>query len=115
MKIRNLALSALAAVALVFGGISAAAPAQAVVGSTVAFGYADPSLSVRTIKVTNTDGVTRNYGVGAAPRNVFRVCAPSLASRLVLIAPNGSRIQTTAGGCHTPTQRGSYNTSLFKA
>ncbi|NNH73165.1 hypothetical protein HLB23_25470 [Nocardia uniformis] len=98
---------------LVFTGLMAAAPAQAVAGSQVKFGSRDrgipSSVKLKTIK---TNGVVVWQDVGSLVTDVFQVCPPSISYKLEIVPITGSGWYGAAGQCYAPPRAIWYGARL---
>lgn len=113
---KKFAMAALAALALLFGGLVTAAPAQADAGTSVAFNGVSQGIP-RTIDLYNTNIYGNQYQqpLSTVRHNVERVCPKNSNYRLQYTNPRGTTDILGAGQCFHPGLEGTYRVYLLWA
>lgn len=108
---RKILASAIAAIALLFGGVMVAAPAQAVWGTSVFLTSSAPNPNA-WIKTTNMVGDDKILHVSETARNVRYFEPPSSAYYMTIQGPAGTFNNIEHGERYTPTKDGTYTVWL---
>jgi hypothetical protein len=111
-KLKTALLALVATLAVVFGGMAAATPAQAVTGSTV---YLFGAAGNGWVKTTNTNGVDKIIHQYETANNVQFFCPPSSGWEMVIYGPNGTKRNVAPGLCYFPTNPGTYQVGVYYA
>ncbi len=111
-KLKTALLALVATLAVLFGGTALAAPAQAIVGSTVHYVGYEPGHGLPPLTVVKTNGVRYTMYPGGRASDVFQICRQSITFKIMYELP-GSNVQRTApNSCYTPLQRGEYDVEM---
>ena len=105
---RLIALSV--ALSVLAGSIAISAPAQAVQGSHVYYGYSVDA--TKRVTTRTVGGSTIFQAWNTVVSNVYRVCPQSSSYRLEYWAPNGAYGLLGYGTCIYPSQVGTYTIGL---
>lgn len=99
-KIRNVLLAGLAALAVVFGGVLTAAPAQAAWGTEV---HLRNAAYDSWAKATNMNGVDKILHEGQTANNADYICPPGTNWYLHIFGPYNTSRTLAPGQCYTFT------------
>lgn len=106
--------TAMAAVAVIVGGMGVAAPAQAVVGTTVSFTVLQEGIpETARVRSTNTNGNTQWQPYGTTRTNVQKTCPANSHYKLRVPAPGGYRY-LKPGECRTWAASGAKVVGVFR-
>lgn len=115
-KFKNLAMAFVAAVALLFGGLAASAPAQAVTGSIIWFNQIDgdipKTIDLRTVR---TNGNFEYTSWGEKSWHVRYTCPKSDTFYLTYRNPLGQNGTLGDGECLWPVHEGQYEVGYHLA
>lgn len=108
-KIKATVVAIIAAFAMLVGGLSVAAPAQADTGTTVAFRYISGGLpNSTTIWFQRVNGTSGNIGLNGVRADVKTVCPNSSGHRLYWYDPRGNYYELNDGQCTRVSLKGTY-------
>lgn len=110
-KLKTALMAMVATLAVVFGGLVAAAPAQAVWGTTVTVTSANGNSWIRTTNMVGTDKLIH---LGETARNVRTFEPPSDGWSMAVHGPNGSVRWLQPGEGYTPTNDGVYEVWIVR-
>ena len=96
------------ALAVLFGGMVVAAPAQAVYGSYVNYAHCAGTGCDHPVWIDSTDGLHFWLPFGTFTDDVFKVDAYSIGQRLRITGPNGTTRTLNCGESYAPTNPGWY-------
>lgn len=114
-KFKTALMALVAALAVVFGGLVAAAPSQAALanwGTTVTLEGVPISNPNAWIRARNMEGVDKILHVQETARNVAKFCPPGVNYEMLVVGPAGTARQLSPGECYVPTNDGVYQAWL---
>lgn len=111
-KLKTALMALVATLAVLFGGVTLAAPAQAIAGSTVHYVGYEPGAGVPRLTVVKTNGVRYTMAPGGRAYDVFQICRPSITFKIMYELPGSNVQRQTLNSCYSPLQRGEYDVEL---
>jgi hypothetical protein len=113
-KIITALLALLTTLAIVLGGVTLAAPAQAVTASITVDWRENKEGVAYAVRAYKTNGTITNVRVGSSASGVWKVC-PFNYNRLSYRAPNGTSGIKAPGQCLVPSMTGLYHIGIRAA
>lgn len=93
------------AIGVALGGVTVAAPAQAIAGTDV---YVSSAYANSEVGTENVNGWWKYLSDGETAHNVAVICPPGYAYYLKVTGPAGSTRVMDPGACYRPTNDGRY-------